>query len=231
MAKSQSLIKLQGTIGALTFVNSSAYGEHVRARRGTYKPALVNASLKREGKMIVMANIPAKIFKDAIDPYRAPFLGGTLWSRLVSFFRKQLKTEGKFDFSKLKHFEIQERYPLDSFINVHSTVSANKKTAKLKVEVRYDHHPKFKKVKNIDGYVLTVIGIFPDLKKKTAQTSSVASKVFRITGPLSRFLAELNLPPKTKEYIVCLKLEAYIRDKPSNTYTTMALCVIDSGKM
>jgi hypothetical protein len=231
MAKSQSLIKLQGTIGALTFVNSSAYGEHVRARRGTYKPALVNASLKQEGKMIVMANIPAKIFKDAVDPYRGQFLGGTLWSRLVSFFRKQLKTEGKFDFSKLKHFEIQERHPLDSFINVHSTVSANKKTAKLKVEVRYDHHPKFKKVKNIDGYVLTVIGMFPDLKKKTAQTSSVASKVFRITGPLSPFLAELNLPPKTKEYTVCLKLEAYIRDKPSNTYTTTALCVIDSGKM
>jgi hypothetical protein len=231
MAKSQSIIKLQGTIGGLTFVNSSAYGDHVRARRGTYKPAVVNARLKQEGKMTVMANVPAKIFKDAIDPYRGQFVGGTLWSRLVSFFRKQIKTEGTFDFSKLKRFEIHERYPLDSFISAHSTVSTNKKKSKLEVEIRYNHHPQFKKVKYIDGYALTVIGIFPGLKKTPAQTSSVASKVFKMTGPISPFVAELNLPPKAKTYILCLKLEAYIKDRPSNTCTTTALCVIDSGKM
>jgi hypothetical protein len=231
MAKSQSLFKLQGSIGGLTFVSSRAYGDHVRARRGTYKPAKVNASLKQEVKMVVMANVPAKIVKDAIDPYRGDFLGGTLWSRLVSFFRRQLKTEGQFDFSKLKRFEIHEGYPLDSFINTQSTVSVNKKMWKLSVEVRYDHHPKFKKVKNIDGYVLTVIGIFPDMKKKAAQTSTVASKVFKMTGPLSPFLVELNLPPKVKNYILCLKLEAYINGSPSNTRTTTALCVIDSGEI
>ena len=67
MAKSKSLLNLQGTIAGLTFVKSGAYGDHVRAERGTYKPATINASLKKEGKMIVMANLPAKIIKDAID--------------------------------------------------------------------------------------------------------------------------------------------------------------------
>jgi hypothetical protein len=231
MAKSQSLFKLQGTIGGLTFVSSRAYGDHVRARRGTYKPAEINASLRQEGKMVVMANVPAKIFKDAIDPYRGKFLGGTLWSRLVSFFRKQLKTEGKFDFTKLNRFEIREENPLDSFIDARATVRLDKKTSKLKVEISYDRHPKFKKVKDINGYVLTVIGIFPDLKKKTAQTSSVESKVLKMTGSPTPLLVELNLPPKAKEYMMCLKLEAYINTMPSNTRTTTALCVIDAGKI
>jgi hypothetical protein len=181
--------------------------------------------------MVIMANIPAKIFKDAINPYRGEFLGGTLWSRLVSFFRSQLKLDGKFDFSKVERFEIQERYPLDRFINARSTVKIDKKTSKLHAEILYDHHPEFKKVKYIDGYMLTVIGIFPNLKKKTAQTTSLTSSVFKMTEPLTPLLVELNLPPKAKDYMLCLKLDACINGVPTNTRTTTPLCVIDSGKI
>ena len=36
MAKSQSILQLQGTLAGLTFVKSHTYGDHVRAKRGTY---------------------------------------------------------------------------------------------------------------------------------------------------------------------------------------------------
>jgi hypothetical protein len=231
MAKSQSIIKLQGTLGELTYVQSRAYGDHVRAKRGTYKPAKVNASLKKEGKMVLMANVPAKIFKDAIDPYRGGISGGTLWPRLVSLFRKQLKTDGKFDFSKVKRFEIEEPHPLARFINAQCTARLNKKTSKLALEIVYDRHPKFTSVKDIDGYMLTVIGIFPDLKKKTAQTFAQASKVFKLTGSLTSLLVKLNVPPKVKDYMVCLKLEGCINGIPANMRTATALGVIDAGRI
>lgn len=161
MAKSDSIIKLQGTIGGLTFVRSRTYGDHVRAKRGTYKSANVNEALKHESKTLLRANVPAKIFKDAIDPYRGELTGGMLWQRLVSMFRKELKEHGACDFAKMERFEIHADYPFKRFLHVEPTIKFEKKKSILKVDLRYDSHPRFVKAKSVSGYRLTVLAYFP----------------------------------------------------------------------
>jgi hypothetical protein len=70
MAKSKSILDLQGTFRGMTFVHSRAYGDHLRAARGTHKKAKINNVLKKEGELLVKANKPAKILHDAIKIYR-----------------------------------------------------------------------------------------------------------------------------------------------------------------
>lgn len=229
MAKASSIIKLQGTIAGLTFVRSRAYGDHVRAKRGTYKKADVNDVLKQESKILLRANVPAKIFKDAIDPYLGQFKTGMLWQRLVSVFRKQLKTQGAIDFGQMERFEIWPDYPLSKFMNVQSAIAFKKEKSLLQVDIAYDGHPAFRKVKSINGYKFTVIGIFPSLKKKTAVTVDAVSEVIAMEGPVAPVRVKLSVPSKSKVFAVCLKIEGCIDGEVSNTRMTEAMCVVGAG--
>jgi len=230
MAKTDSIIKLRGTIAGLTFVRSRTYGDHVRAKRGTYKNAGVNDTLKQESKVLVSANIPAKIFKDAIDPYRSNIMGGTLWRRLVSMFRKQLKDPGSIDFGKIGRFEIHADYPFERFLFVQPTIKVAKEKPLLHVHVGYDHHPRFR-VNGINGYRFTVIGIFPDLKKQTARTMAIESNVISLSGIIKPLDVQLEIPAKAKSFIVCIRIEGCIGNSVSDTRTTSGLCVFGSGEI
>jgi len=231
MAKSVSIIKLRGTVDGLTFVRSRTYGDHVRTKRGTYKEAEVNDTLKQEIKNLISANVPAKIFKDAIDPYRGELMGGQLWQRLLSMFRKQLKEHGAFDFSKLPQFEIHTGYPFQRFLDVQPFIKSGKKKSVLDIRIAYDHHPGFTKTKYIDGYRLTVLGIFPDLKKKNAKTASVTSKTLELTGTLSPLITQLIVPFKATCYIICVKIEGCTQGVVSSTRTTQGMSVVGAGQI
>jgi hypothetical protein len=154
MAKSDSVINLRGTFGGITFVKSPTYGDHIRAARGTHKKAQVNDAFKKASARLLSANIPAKIIKDAIDPYRSDLMGGLLWQRLVSMFRKQLMNHGAFDFSNIEPFEIHADYPLERFLTLQPSITFDRKKYVLQVDIRYDRHPKFPRAHLLMGISL-----------------------------------------------------------------------------
>lgn len=229
MAKSKSVINLQGTFGGITFVKSPTYGDHVRAARGTHKKADVNEAFKKESKKLQRANIPAKIFNDAIEPYRDNLKGGFLWPHLVSMFWKQLRDHGAFDFSNIEPFEIHTEYPFERFLSVQSKIRFDQKKSVLHVNISYDRHPRFNKSSFIDGYRLSVIGIFPDLKKETAKSEVVNSPISRLTGEVTPLHMQLVVPPKAKSFIVCLKIEGCMKEVVNDTAATTGLRVIRAG--
>jgi hypothetical protein len=229
MAKSTSIINLQGTVDEITFVKSRAYGNHIRAARGTHKKAEVNEAFKKESKRLLSANIPAKIFKDAIDPYRDVLKGGLLWQRLISMFRKQLQNHGSFDFSDIEPFEIHTDYSLERFLIPRPRITFDQKQSVLHVNMSYDKHPRFSRSSFIDGYMLSVIGIFPDLKKKTAKSVVVNSPIRPLTGKVAPLRVQLVVPPKAKSYVVCLKIEGCMKEVVNNTAATQGLRVIGAG--
>ena len=110
MAKADSLITFRGTHGGITFVKSKTYGDHIRAPRGTYKKAEVNAAFKKQSKKLVKANVPAQILRNALNPYRSDFRYGFLWQDLVSMTNDALGKDGTCDFAKLKPFEIHSHF-------------------------------------------------------------------------------------------------------------------------
>jgi hypothetical protein len=232
MAKSNSPFKLQGTIGETTFVRSSTYGDHVRAKRGTYKTATINDALKRESNILLNANIPAKLIKDAIDPYRSDVMkGGSLWPRLVSLFRKQFKETGTFDFSKLDRFEIHADHPFARLLHVEPKITVDQKKSILHVDINYVNHPNFRKVKDVDGYQLTVIVIFPNLKKNNAETDASTSKIFPLSDKVVPFQTKLTIPEKARTFVVCVGIESCVRGKVNHFRATSGLTVISTGQI
>jgi hypothetical protein len=207
MAKSRSILELQGTISNLTFVDSRTYGKHVRVKRGTRKPADVNDSFKENSNYLIGANAPARMIKAALDPYCKNFGYGQLWQRLVSLFRAQLKEQGRTNLSGLEGLEVNTQYPFGKFMLIKATATVDVKEAALQVTLSYDSPPVFKKSKHIDGYRLSVIAIYPDMKTGIATTAVATSPVTDLKSKLKELQFQLQLPPEAKEYLLCVKLE------------------------
>jgi hypothetical protein len=229
MAKTDSLIVLKGTFRGLTFVKSKAYGNHVRSKRGTYKKAKLNKALKASSKRLAAANVPAKIFQDAIREYREGLERGDLWRRLLSMFRKQLRKQGAIDFSKLEPFEIHESYPFNRFMSLFPKATPDKKRSVLGVHIACKVHPEFERSKFIDGYQLTAIGVFPDLEKKTARTVAVQLPVIPLVGKATPLDLELRIPQKAKSFLVCLRMDGCMKGKVNNTPATKGMRMVKAG--
>lgn len=231
MAKQTSTIKLQGTVGDRTYVSSHAYGDHVRAKRGTYKPAPINETLQQESQRMQMANVPAKLFKDAIEPYRGEMKDGSMWQRLVSAFRKQLKADGKFDFSKLVPFELDEKHTLQQKMSVNAFVTADEKKSRLKIEITYSAHPTFRRAKDVNGYMLSVISVFTDLKTKTASTQAKEVPIRKFKDAVTPLVMQIDIPSKAKEFIICLKIVGCKDDVVNKLRATVGFCVVAGGEI
>jgi hypothetical protein len=231
IAKSRSILEIEGTFRGMTFVRSNVYGDHVRAARGTHKPAEVNEAFQQSSSRLVYANLAAKIIKDALDPYRENFKGGLLWQRLLSQCRKQLKSIGEIDFSMLEPVEVHDKYPLSRFLSVTPKVQYDPDKHALHVQLNYGQHPKPRHMKYVDGYRIGVIGIFPDLEQKMAMTSVVYSPVIKMSSAYEKLDLILPVPTEATTYLLCVKVEAYTGGSMCNQALNKGMRIESAGKI
>lgn len=229
MAKSDSVLGLQGTFANMTFVHSRTYGKHIRAKRGTHKPADVNDSFKETSRYLIAANRPARMIKAALDPYCENFKCGQLWQRLVSIFRIQLKERGLTDLTALEGFEIHKEYPLARFMQIKTAATIDREHSKLRITLTYEAPPLFKKARYIDGYQLSVIVIYPDMKAGIASTAMAMSPVTELKSKIRELHFELPLPPGVDEYVLCLKLEGMEKDRVPGSMPTKGMMFVKRG--
>ena len=231
MAKLKSIIVLQGTFEGITFVRSAAYGDHVRRKRGTHKEAKLNEAMQASGKRLVTTNTPAQIFQNAIKDYRDGLERGSLWRRLLSMFRRQLKASGTFDFGALEPFEIHTKYPLARFPLIHPEVIVDAQNRMLKVDISYSRHPEFERSSFIDGYQLTAVAVFPNLETESAATVAARSPIIGLKDPVAPIEIRLAIPPEAKTFLVCVRIDGCMGGEVNRTPATMAMRMVKAGKV
>jgi len=108
MAKARSIIKLSGTIGDTTFVDSNAYGFHGRKKRTVWEKSegMISSSTNQ-----TQANLMAKIIFDAVNEFAPGFKNGKFWSRLVSLLRQQKKANQVYNYDGFNGMEMRLDYP------------------------------------------------------------------------------------------------------------------------
>ena len=228
MAKSKSKISLADVPPGMTLVRSRVYGDHVRAKRGTYKKARLNEALKKGSVFIGEANAAAKLFKDAVDPYRKRLIDNSLWPNLLSMFRRQQTKTGCVDFSQLEPFEFHNRYTLHKLLPVDAVISYDDKTGTLRAVISYQGLPHFGKSR-VDGYKLSAIVLFPDLKKKTANTVVEESAILPLEGKQAPFDVAISVPKRADCFILCLRIDGCSEGKVYHTIATKGMAVIAAG--
>lgn len=105
--------RLSGTLDKLTFVNSKAYGPHVRLKRGTKKKAVLNKAMKESKNRLLHVNqIASLIFKSISNEHK----DGKLWPRLLSKLRLQLRDYNFNDVSCLFRMECHTKRTLEKML-------------------------------------------------------------------------------------------------------------------
>jgi hypothetical protein len=233
MARLHGPIQWDGTFQEITTVHSRAYGNHIRKAR---KKFTLGEQMKESSARMQQANVYAKIFKDAIDPYRRDFRDGQLWQRLVSVFKKQIKLEGKADFSVIEGDELNKIHALSWILNSTTTAAQDGKT--LNVQVTSCQSKKDPTGK-ADGYQQTIIVMFVDdamqIKsfsesiilpfnahpEKPAGTPGTTS----ITAHWAEQKASWSIPEKATTAIVVLKCNFSAGQKPLSLQKGMGMRV------
>lgn len=231
MAKADSLITLRGTYGGMTFVKSPTYGDHVRAARGTHKKAKVNAAFKKQSKKLVKVNVPAQILRNAIEPYRKDFHYGQLWQKLVSLTNEALGENGKFDFASLKPFEIHPDHPLTGIVILETATNVDAGNSKLEVSLSSPTPPMFADSLPLEGYRLSVIMIYPNLKKRSAKTDAVESNVTPLSEKIGPLAIEFSIPKGATHFLVCVRIDGWEQGKLCSALSAKGMRVVAVGKV
>lgn len=205
MAKVSSLINFSGSFAGMTFVRSKRYGNHVRAKRGSKTYAGINDAFVSSQKLLMEANRYAKLIKDSLECYRGIQRDGTLWSRLVKFFRKGLEQSSVVDLHTLRSFRISTMR-LSSAMPF--TTTQFSRDGVLQVSVAHGM-PTFSRIPKASHYLLDVIAIFVK-----ADHSFLAGEHTSVTCALDRMqhsiMHDCSLPIPAGAYmaIVVLKCQA-----------------------
>lgn len=231
MAKANSLITLRGTYDGMTFVKSSAYGNHVRAARGTRKKAVLNEACQAQSEKLVKSNLPAQIIRDAINPYRQDFYYGLLWQKLVSHTNDVLEKDKPFDFSRLKPFEAHKKYRLTRLAEVTTSTKSDLELSKLQVTVSLDTTPVFDNALSIDGFRLGVIVLFPDLEKQSAKTDAVYSDIISLKEKVVPFPAEFTIPAGAKSFLVFVRIDGAWEGELNANLAAKGMRMVEAGRV
>jgi len=112
MAKTKSVIQFSGTVLGITHVHSKAYGNHVRAIRGTHTPITLSDGMKESSFNQAQANKMAKIIFDTSKDFAPGFKDGRFWTRLVSVFRQQKKAGKDYHYSDFDLMDMRRDYAM-----------------------------------------------------------------------------------------------------------------------
>ncbi|MGV3510246.1 MAG: hypothetical protein ACO1N7_13220 [Sphingobacteriaceae bacterium] len=225
MAKSKSILELQGTINGIAHVNSKTYGHHLRKARSS---GAVNEVFKENNLQIVDANAAARLIKNTVDAYRGDFIGGQFWQNLVSCFMKQLKLNIPFNVKALKDIEINENYKLSRIYNENLRASIDEERRMLTILLESTSRPDFKR-KFVDGYRISTIAVFPDFTTNYVESMVVESEVISLSLACEPLSFNFYISENADQYLICLKIEAFENARLCSGHATKGMRIVDAG--
>jgi hypothetical protein len=212
-------------------VNSTAYGVHQRAARGSKSRAVVNPAMKAHGRRLRKSNIPAKLIMDALQPFRENFKGGMLWQRLVKHFAAQAKQGDVYNVAGIRYWDLNEQYLTSRLMTTQVQICPKDKFSNLEVSVNYTLSNRFmQRKKDITAFRITMIFLFPDFRNN--EIISIPNVLpDKLLSDSALYVFIVQVPPRANSYLVCFKAEAcangMLHQNSSNV--DKAMCLIAAG--
>jgi hypothetical protein len=212
------------------WVNSKAYGSHLRAARGTRSHAEVNDAMKAHGLRMIGSNSPAKLICDALKPYRVNFPGGMIWQKLVKHFAAQAKKGVDYNVSGIVYWDLNDAEPTSRIMAPTIRITPGNSPEELLVSVSYFFSDRFLQRSNhIKGFVITIIFLFPDFIRNEIITIPISLPEKAMADHLA-YAFILPIPAGVNIWLACFKAEPSYKTGPSNDKTGVnkAMCLVSS---
>lgn len=207
----------------MVLVHSKRYGEHERNPRGTFKPAVLNDAMVQSKNNLVQVNDTASLIFSAI---RNEHRDGTLWPRLLSAFRNQLREQNYNDIHCLLHLECHAEHTLRNMLRSYCDITiAGIVKRRLRIVMSLQKAPRWK-TKNMFHFQASMHVIYPDFKRKRIQKEVVLSELYSLFNYPNEIPFAVPVPSGARAYAVFLKVTGCQEGVPQNgTQSTGIRCV------
>jgi hypothetical protein len=162
MARSKGLIKLEGTLGGLTFVNSKRYRDHVRTARGTHKEAKVNTVLQANSDNAKEVTFVASPVLKELKAIERGFASGDLWSRMMGAMLKTRSTAVADLLACIQGMELNDGYSFAKVFPSLPVLTFSFQKNVLLLEMQLLSHARFSKDTRADCYFCEMRVLFLD---------------------------------------------------------------------
>ena len=194
-------------------VHSKRYGNHERNPRGTFKPAVLNEVMEQSKNRLLQVNQTASLIFNSI---RDEHNDGTLWTRLLSVLRRQLKENNNNDVHCLLNLECHAVHTLKNLLRSNwYNITAEIVKRQLAITLSLDNGPRWK-TKNMHQFQASMYVIYPDLARNRIQKEVIYSEVYSIVAFPEELSFVVPIPPDAPAYAVFLKVTGCSDGVPQN---------------
>jgi hypothetical protein len=201
MARSRGFIRLEGTIGGLAFVNSKRYKNHVRAARGTYKEAKVNAVLQANSDRAKKVTIVASPVLKELKAIERGFASGDLWSRMMGAMLKAKSTSVAELLGSIQGIELNNGYSFAKLFPALPTLAFSFKKRTLLLEMELLSHARFSKDIKAACYLCEMRVLFLDENGNCAG-DMIETDWISFDEALGAYEMEFERPKGAKHFLV-----------------------------
>jgi hypothetical protein len=201
MARPRGVIKLQGTINGITFVNSKRYKPHTRAARGTNKKAKVNETLRRNAdNASKVTSLGSPVLRE-LKALEKGFAAGDLWSRMTACMFKARSTKVEDLLESIRSIEVNEQYAFAKLFPALPRFEFYLKKNKLLIEMELSSHARFSKEVNAGCYLCELCVLFLDGKGR-CNSDKMETEWISLKGALGVYLFEFEMPKGARYFLV-----------------------------
>jgi hypothetical protein len=209
-------------------VHSKRYGEHDRNPRGTFKPAVLNEAMVQSKNNLLQVNKTASLIFSAI---RNEHRDGTLWTRLLSTFRNQLREQNYNDVHCLLHLEGHAEHTLRNMLRSYCDIKiAGIIRRQLHITMMLEKAPRWK-TKNMFHFQASMHVIYPDLARKRIKKEVVYSDVFSLYDYPKKIPFAVPVPSGARAYAVFLKVTGCKDGVPQNGIQSTGIRCVVTGEI
>lgn len=230
MARSRrSFLRLQGTLGGITFVQSVAYGDHVRQPRGTHKEAPLNSVLQKNADATGLVNKTASPVLKALKRRFGGFAQTSLWTRMTGRLFKAPSLRPEDLLYSLRGMEVNERYPLARVLPAVPAIEERCRKSKLEVSVQTLSYCFFDRALRADSYFYEFIVLWLDGSSGRCESEAVETRWIALGDALPEYELFFEKPRWARQYLLLAGVQAGREQRPAESFTAMGAQVLKSG--
>jgi len=203
-------------------------GGFPRRKRGTVKPAVLNASLQRHADATALTNAAAIRIMQKLKPFLTGMDPGRLTARIAGRLKKAYVANQRIDFSFFTGFDIQPYEPLKDLLPKMYTTGYRKKDQIIQIAI---HKNTIKLLKRgATHYCFEIIWLWGDPgQERTLRVDAITSAKYPLKNT-PESVCELVMPvPNKKPYVIFLKACCLLGDGPVFESSSHGMQVIETG--
>lgn len=230
MARQKGVIKLQGTIAGLSFIQSNAYGPHVRAARGTHKEAKLNKVLQGNADRAKAVTSLGSVVLRQLKVLESGFAAGDLWSRMTGRMFKAKSMQVMDLLESMKGTELNERYSFTKLFTEVPRFGFSVRKKKLITEMELLSHALFSKDEKTNQYLCELTVFFLDGKSGCAK-DMMETEWISFEEALPVYEMEFEIPKSAMYFLVVAGVKGGSEGKPVESFATRGYCICGCGKI